>query len=121
MVIKKDQTREEYDREKLERGIFRACVKRPVKKEEIGIMLSRLEEKWAALPEITSQQIGEDVMQELKALDPIAFIRFASVYHQFSNVKDFEEMAQQAFEPNARSLRSSIPQNQLNSVEITEN
>lgn len=92
IVIKKDQTREEYDREKLERGIWRACEKRPVKKEQISSLLSRLEEKWALSPEIPTSQIGEDVMEGLKDIDPVAYIRFASVYRQFSDVKNFEEL-----------------------------
>ncbi len=92
IVIKKDQTREEYDREKLERGILRACEKRPVKQEQINAMLSRLEEKWAAAAEVSSSQIGEDIMHELKGLDQVAFIRFASVYKQFSDAKSFEEI-----------------------------
>lgn len=91
MVIKKDQTREEYDREKLERGIWRACEKRPIRKEDIFSLLNRLEEKWAAGPETPTSLIGEDVMGGLKEIDPIAYIRFASVYKQFSDVKNFEE------------------------------
>ncbi|MGE3278831.1 MAG: transcriptional regulator NrdR [Candidatus Altimarinota bacterium] len=91
IVIKKDQTREEYDREKLERGIWRACEKRPIKKEQISSMLNRLEEKWAQNSETPTSDIGEDVMEGLKEIDPVAYIRFASVYRAFSDVKSFEE------------------------------
>lgn len=91
IVIKKDQTREEYDREKLERGIWRACEKRPIKKEQISTLLNRLEEKWAQSAETPTSQIGEDVMEGLKEIDPVAYIRFASVYRAFSDVKSFEE------------------------------
>jgi len=94
IVIKKDQTREEYDREKLERGIWRACEKRPIKQEQIGAMMNRLEEGWAQSPEIATSQIGEGVMEGLKGIDPVAYIRFASVYRAFSDVKSFEEIIQ---------------------------
>lgn len=94
IVIKKDQTREEYDREKLERGIWRACEKRPINKEQINAMLNRLEEKWAQNTETPTSQIGEDVMEGLKEIDPVAYIRFASVYRAFSDVKSFEEIIQ---------------------------
>jgi transcriptional repressor NrdR len=90
-VIKKDQTREEYDREKLERGIWRACEKRPIKKEQISSLLNKMEEKWAQNSETPTSQIGEDVMEGLKEIDPVAYIRFASVYRAFSDVKSFEE------------------------------
>jgi transcriptional repressor NrdR len=91
IVIKKDQTREEYDREKLERGIWRACEKRPIKKEQISSLLNKMEEKWAQNSETPTSQIGEDVMEGLKEIDPVAYIRFASVYRAFSDVKSFEE------------------------------
>lgn len=94
IVIKKDQTREEYDREKLERGIWRACEKRPIQKDQISSMLNRLEENWAQYPEIPTSKIGEDVMEGLKTIDPVAYIRFASVYRAFSDVKSFEEIIQ---------------------------
>lgn len=94
IVIKKDQTREEYDREKLERGIWRACEKRPINKEQINAMLNRLEEKWAQNTETPTSLIGEDVMEGLKEIDPVAYIRFASVYRAFSDVKSFEEIIQ---------------------------
>jgi transcriptional repressor NrdR len=94
IVIKKDQTREEYDREKLERGIWRACEKRPIQKDQISSLLNRLEEHWAQHQEIATSQIGEDVMEGLKTIDPVAYIRFASVYRAFSDVKSFEEIIQ---------------------------
>ena len=93
IVIKKDHTREEYDREKLERGIWRACEKRPLQQEAVSSMLSRLEEKWAEQnKEIPTSQIGDDILEALKGLDPVAYIRFASVYKAFSDVKSFEEI-----------------------------
>ena len=92
IVIKKDDTREQYDREKLERGIWRACEKRPVKKEQIIDLLNKLEEKWAQQSEPSTAKIGEDVMNGLKKIDPVAYIRFASVYRQFADIDSFQEL-----------------------------
>lgn len=91
VVVKKDGTRESYDREKLERGIWIACGKRPVTQAQVTDLLSKLEEKWMSSKnkEIPSQKMGQDVMLALKELDEIAYIRFASVYRNF---KDVEEM-----------------------------
>lgn len=92
MTIKKDQTREEYDREKLERGIWHACRKRPVNKNQIDEMLNKLEEQWAQKNEITTTEIGQGVLEGLKKIDPVAYIRFASVYQEFSDIKSFEDL-----------------------------
>lgn len=94
IVIKKDGTREPYNREKLERGIWIACGKRPVTQAQINTLLSNLEEAWMAKKnkEISSQVIGKDIMKTLKKLDEIAYIRFASVYRNF---KDVEAMKQE--------------------------
>ena len=94
IVIKKDGTREPYNREKLERGIWIACGKRPVTQAQINTLLSNLEESWMAKKnkEISSQVIGKDIMKTLKKLDEIAYIRFASVYRNF---KDVEAMKQE--------------------------
>jgi transcriptional repressor NrdR len=89
LVIKKDQTREPYDHEKLEKGIWKACGKRPISHSQISDLLSRLEEKWSTQKEVDSTKIGEDVMNELKQIDQIAYIRFASVYRQFADVENF--------------------------------
>ena len=89
VVIKKDETRESYNREKLERGIWIACGKRPVTQAQINALLSELEEKWMGSKnkEIGSQKMGQDVMKALKELDEIAYIRFASVYRNFKDVE----------------------------------
>lgn len=91
IVVKKDGTREAYNREKLERGIWTACGKRPVTQAQIDDFLSKLEEKWMTIrtKEIPTEEMGQDVMLALKQLDEIAYIRFASVYRNF---KDVEEM-----------------------------
>lgn len=91
IVVKKDGTREPYDRDKLEQGIWRACTKRPVTQEQIGSMMNALEEAWAAnKKEISTARIGNEVMQELKKLDEIAYIRFASVYKKFKDLEEFK-------------------------------
>ena len=93
VVIKKDHTRETYNREKLERGIWIACGKRPVTQAQINTLLSELEKKWMSSKnkEIESQQMGKDLMHALKKLDEIAYIRFASVYRNFKDVEAMKE------------------------------
>jgi len=92
-VRKKDHTTEPYDREKLEKGILIACGKRPVSVESIREKLTELEEKWGKDKNkvVESEQIGEDVVEMLRAIDDIAFIRFASVYKQFKDVESFKK------------------------------
>lgn len=91
IIIKKDDNREQYDRAKIEAGILRACYKRPVSAEaikqaveDIETEIYKLEEK-----EIPSNQIGELVMERLKELDEVAYVRFASVYREFKDVNTF--------------------------------
>lgn len=91
MVEKKDGSAEAYDREKLERGILVACGKRPVSIAKIREKLSELEEKWAGEKIISSQKIGEDIVELLRQLDDVAFIRFASVYKEFKDVETFKK------------------------------
>jgi transcriptional repressor NrdR len=92
IVEKKNQTREGYDREKLERGIWRAFEKRPIQHRQIDTMLNRLEEQWTQDQEVSTSRIGHDVTEALRDVDPIAYIRFASVYREFSDVKSFEDL-----------------------------
>ena len=91
IVIKKDNNREQYDRAKIEQGILSACYKRPVPASEIQRTIDAVEleifnreEK-----EIPSSMIGEIVMDKLRALDPVAYVRFASVYREFKDVNTF--------------------------------
>lgn len=92
LVKKKDGSFEPYSREKLERGIWIACGKRPVTELQVEDMVMDLEEKWRANKKtVASQTIGEDVMKGLKKLDHIAYIRFASVYRSFKDVDEFKE------------------------------
>ncbi|OGJ55594.1 transcriptional regulator NrdR [Candidatus Peribacteria bacterium RIFCSPHIGHO2_02_FULL_52_16] len=92
IVVKRDGTREPYSRTKLERGIWIACTKRPVTQDQIDKLLTKLEEKWGAnKQEVASGTIGMDVMKELKKLDQVAYIRFASVHREFKDVDEFKQ------------------------------
>jgi len=95
IIIKKDNSRESYDREKLERGIWKACEKRPVTKEQVEKLLNELEEEMGNFgKEIHSRNIGESVMEKLKKMDEVAYIRFASVYRHFKDLESFKKELQ---------------------------
>ncbi|MEK7672705.1 MAG: transcriptional regulator NrdR [Patescibacteria group bacterium] len=95
IVIKKDGTRESYDREKLEHGVWKACEKRKVTQDQVNQMLNKLEEYWSSLgKEVPSTDIGEGLMDALKELDEVAYIRFASVYRQFKDIESFKKELQ---------------------------
>ena len=91
IVIKKDNNRETYDRSKIERGILRACYKRPVSAERIEKLMDDIENEIFALgtSEIKSNIIGEIVMDKIKEVDQVAYVRFASVYREFKDVNTF--------------------------------
>ncbi|MBR1771369.1 MAG: transcriptional repressor NrdR [Lachnospiraceae bacterium] len=91
IVIKKDNNRETYDRGKLEAGVLRACHKRPVSAQQINALVDSVETEVFNLEEreISSQTIGEMVMNKLKDLDAVAYVRFASVYREFKDVNTF--------------------------------
>ncbi len=91
MVIKKDQSREPYDRNKIEHGIVRSCHKRTVPTDRIVQCVDEIESEIYNLGEreITSSKIGEIVMDKLKQLDGVAYVRFASVYREFKDVNTF--------------------------------
>ena len=92
MVIKKSGDRVEYDRKKLEKSFHVACNKRPVSEDKILIAIQNIEEKISNISniEIEAQQVGELVMEELKNIDKVAFIRFASVYREFKDIGEFQ-------------------------------
>ena len=94
-VVKSEDRREPFDRAKLERSIAIACRKRPVPPERLDRLVSSLQRQieTSGDSEIASNRIGELVMDGLKALDPVAYIRFASVYKDFREAKDFEDFA----------------------------
>ena len=93
MVVKKDQTRESFDLDKLRSGIVKACEKRPVSAERIDEMVREIERRlyMQSDAEITSKMIGELVMEGLKDLDEVAYVRFASVYRQFRDIQSFRD------------------------------
>ncbi len=94
-VVKSESRREPFDRAKLERSIAIACRKRPVPPERIERLASSIQRQieTSGESEIPSHRIGEMVMEGLKALDPVAYIRFASVYKDFREARDFEQFA----------------------------
>ena len=95
LVIKRDGTRQSYDRTKIKNGILRACEKRPISMAEVDEVVNSVEKAlYNSLDEeITSQKIGDLVMEQLKQLDEVAYIRFAAVYRQFKDSATFfEEM-----------------------------
>ncbi len=91
-VIKKDGGREEFEREKIKRGVLKACEKRPVSDEIIEKMIGRVEEKVRKKgDDVKTSFIGELVSKELKKIDKVAYIRFASVYKDFADLDDFKK------------------------------
>ncbi len=93
VVIKKDKSRQAYDREKLLSGLLRACEKRPVSIADLEKIVDEVESEMqnSLDREITSARIGELVMEKLKDLDEVAYVRFASVYRQFKDISTFRE------------------------------
>lgn len=93
MVIKKDLSREPYDRLKIEAGVFRSCHKRPISVSQMTALVDEIETSIINMEEkeIESNRIGEIVINKLKAIDPVAYIRFASVYREFQDVHTFIE------------------------------
>lgn len=91
VVIKKDQTREPYDRTKIEKGVFRSCHKRPISVPQMNHLVDQVEAKVFSKEEreIPSSYIGELVMRYLEELDAVAYVRFASIYREFKDVDTF--------------------------------
>ena len=91
VVIKKDHTRQQYDRSKIEAGVMRACYKRPIPVDDIKRMIDKVETELfnQGTGEVKSAEIGEKIMDGLKDLDPVAYVRFASVYREFKDVGTF--------------------------------
>ncbi|MGN0559373.1 MAG: transcriptional regulator NrdR [Acutalibacteraceae bacterium] len=91
VVIKRDKSRQVFDREKLVTGIMRACEKRPVSLEQVQKIVDAIETKLQSgfEKEVTSQAIGELVMDQLKNIDEVSYVRFASVYRQFKDINTF--------------------------------
>ncbi|MCK5567248.1 MAG: transcriptional repressor NrdR, partial [Actinomycetia bacterium] len=90
-VIKKDNTREPFDRNKIMSGLIRACIKRNISTETLNFLVDDIENEIHNLPgnEIHSRDLGNLVLKRLRDLDKVAYIRFSSVYKQFNNIKQF--------------------------------
>lgn len=93
IVVKKDGSREAFDRNKILTGIMRACEKRPVSVAELEAVVTDIERtlRNRLEPEVTSKDIGELVMEKLKNIDEVAYVRFASVYRQFKDITTFKQ------------------------------
>lgn len=106
IVIKKDGSREEFNRDKILRGLIRACEKRPVSVERLEVIVSEAEKelRTTAKAEVESREIGELVMAQLYPVDEVAYVRFASVYRQFKDIDMFMK--------ELTSLLSRSPSNQ---------
>ena len=91
IVVKRDKSRESFDRNKLTNGLLRACEKRPVSIEQVESIVNSIESKVQSSldREITTQQIGELAMKELKNIDEVSYVRFASVYRSFKDINTF--------------------------------
>lgn len=93
LVIKKDKSREEFDRDKIRRGIVRACEKRPIPSDQIEKWVDEVERELRAEfdREVPSSEVGERVMNALRSVDGVAYVRFASVYREFRDVQTFAQ------------------------------
>ena len=92
-IIKKDNTREQFDKTKLLNGIMKSCYKRPVSVHQMELLVENIENAItnSERKEIESQKIGDMVIEELKNLDEVSYVRFASVYRQFKDINTFRE------------------------------
>ncbi len=99
MVVKKDSRREPFDRLKILAGLKKACEKRPISTEQLEEIVNQIELKLQALgeKEVPSEWIGEEVMNALRELDNVAYVRFASVYREFEDVNEFLEEVKKLF------------------------
>ncbi len=106
-VVKKNGSRVDFDREKLSASLWLALRKRPVTVEAVEAAIARIEEKLLTLGEreIVSEKVGEMVMRELKKLDKVAYVRFASVYRNFEDVDEFSNLVREVSRPLARRGR----------------
>lgn len=108
LVIKKDGRREPFSREKLSRGVWRSCEKRPISEAAIEAVVSAIEQDLRACgdTEVDVAAIGEAAMSRLKGLDQVAYIRFASVYREFTDLDEFQAEVKKALKTNTSPKRS---------------
>ena len=126
MVVKKDRSREVFDRQKLLNGMLRACEKRPVSYTQLDAAVDRIEQQLLNSydREVSSIHIGDLAMQELKQMDDVAYVRFASVYRQFSDVNTFMEELKDMLDSLLATLNEQYPdnafvQNEVSNVDAT--
>ena len=102
IIIKKDDNRETYDRSKIEAGVLRACHKRPVSAGQIDKLVEEVETEIFNMEEreISTQDIGEMVMNKLKDMDAVAYVRFASVYREFKDINTFMDELKKVLDSN---------------------
>ncbi len=110
-IIKKNGSRVDFDREKLAASLWLALRKRPVSAEAVEVAIARIEEKLLALGghEVASKKVGEMVMRELKKLDKVAYVRFASVYRNFEDVDEFSKVISEVSREGAHDVAREIP------------
>ena len=124
IVVKRDKSRESFDRNKLTNGLLRACEKRPVSLEQIEDIVNKIESKVQSSldREITTQQIGELAMDQLKDIDEVSYVRFASVYRQFKDINTFMDELNKLFffffNPRKFALNWDILQHLYNKISV---
>ena len=108
MVVKKDGSREAFDRQKLLNGLMRACEKRPVSFDVLERAVDEIEQTLLNTMnrEVTSLEIGEQAMQQLKNIDEVAYVRFASVYRQFSDINTFMDELKELLDSNQKKRKN---------------
>lgn len=108
-VVKKDGCREDFDKEKIRRGLEKACWKRPIASDDIEKIVSAVETEIhdRLEPEIESREVGDLVMDQLRSVDQVAFVRFASVYREFKDVADFVDELQPILRERRQAARQS--------------
>jgi len=111
-VIKRDGRKEAYSREKVEQGLKKAFEKRQISEEDFRILVNKIERNIQARKknEITSQEIGEIIMKELKKKDPVAYIRFASVYRAFKDLESFQKEINEVFNKKSKVKKPACRQ-----------
>lgn len=107
IVIKRDESREEFQRDKLLRGLHTACKKRPITREQIEDIVSRIENQLASRDssDVTYEEIGTMVMTELHELDSVAYVRFASVYREFKDTTEFVEQIKELLKAEKKAVK----------------
>ncbi|KOP29945.1 MULTISPECIES: transcriptional regulator NrdR [Exiguobacterium] len=110
IIVKKDGTRDEFNREKILRGLVRACEKRPISIEQLETVVSRVEKalRATAQHEIPSEQVGRLVLNELASVDEVAYVRFASVYKQFKDINVFFQELSELMERHQENDRENL-------------